>query len=119
MSSPVKVGFVGYGGSAKNFHLPYIVPNSNLEVYAFLQRAEAPADPASAAAGSHCTVDFPKAKHHRTADAFFADPNIELVIVCSHTDSHGEFAEKGLLAGKHGTSRHLSSLFGISIEQIC
>ena len=73
MSSPIKIGIIGYGGSARFFHLPYILPNPDLSVYAFLQRAEAPSNPSEAKAGTHCTVDFPKAKHYRTSEDFFAD----------------------------------------------
>jgi predicted dehydrogenase len=95
--APINVGLMGYGFSTKSFHLPFILPNPDLKVYAFLQRAEATNEP-----GKHCTADFPDAKHYRTADEFFADPNIELVIVCTHHDSHAEFAEKALNTGKHG-----------------
>ncbi|KFX87572.1 hypothetical protein O988_09365 [Pseudogymnoascus sp. VKM F-3808] len=98
--APINVGIVGYGSSAKIYNLPFITPNPDLNVYAFLQRAAAP-DPKTAAPGSHCTVDFPNAKHYQSADEFFADSNIELVIVCSHPDSHASFAEKALGAGKH------------------
>lgn len=101
--SAIKVGFVGYGGSARFFHLPYVLPNPELEVYAFLQRAEKPSDKLSVKPGTHCTVDFPKAKHYRTSEEFFADEAIELVIVCTGTDTHAEFAEKALKARKHGT----------------
>ncbi|RBQ74481.1 hypothetical protein VDGD_21388 [Verticillium dahliae] len=100
--APIRVGVVGYGFAAKSFHLPFIRAIPDYEVVAILQRAEAPADPASAAAGSHCTVDFPTARHHRTADAFFADADVDLVVVATHTDTHVAFAEKALEAGKHG-----------------
>ena len=100
--APIKVGLMGYGFSTKCFHLPFITPNPDLEVYAFLQRAEAPQDKSNVEAGVHCTVDHPKAKHYRTADEFFADSNIELVIVCTRHESHTEFAEKALMSGKHG-----------------
>lgn len=99
--APIKVGIVGYGFSAKCFHLPFILPNPELEVHAVLQRAPAPLDPSQVKGWGHCTVDFPQAKHYRTPDEFFADSAIELIIVCTH--SHEEFVEKGLLAGKHGT----------------
>ena len=98
--APIKVGIVGYGFSTKCFHLPYILPNPDLEVYAFLQRAAPPSDPAQAPRWGHCTIDFPQAKHYRTSDEFYADEQIELVVVC--TSSHEEFVEKALLAGKHG-----------------
>lgn len=98
--APIKVGIVGYGFSTKVFHLPFILPNPELEVYAFLQRAAAPTDPSQTPRWGHCTIDFPKAKHYRTTDEFYGDEQIELVIVC--TGTHEEFVEKALLAGKHG-----------------
>jgi predicted dehydrogenase len=102
--APIKVGIIGYGFSTKCFHLPYILPNPELEMYAFLQRAAAPSDPAQTPRWGHCTVDFPQAKHYQTADEFFGDELIELVIVLSST-AHGELTERALLAGKHGASR--------------
>ncbi|AEO70556.1 uncharacterized protein THITE_2122175 [Thermothielavioides terrestris NRRL 8126] len=100
--APIKVGIVGYGFATKCFHLPYILPNPELEVYAFLQRAAAPTPGSNEQTPrwGHCTVDFPQAKHYRTADEFFADEQIELVIVLT-SRAHGEFAERALRAGKH------------------
>lgn len=99
--SQIKVGFVGYGGSAKIYHLPYLLPVEEFEVHAFLQRAAAPSTQ-EPKPGSHCTVDFPHARHYRTAEDFFADSAIELVIVTTHPDTHASFAELALKAGKHG-----------------
>ncbi|KAK1855320.1 nad binding rossmann fold-containing protein [Colletotrichum chrysophilum] len=99
--STIKVGVVGYGFAAKSFHLPFITANKDYEVIAILQRAEAPSDLSSAPAGSHCKVDFPNIRHYRTAEEFFADSDIQLVVVATHTDTHASFAEKALLAGKH------------------
>ncbi|KAK6223130.1 oxidoreductase [Colletotrichum tabaci] len=99
--STIKVGVVGYGFAAKSFHLPFITANNDYEVIAILQRAEAPSDPSSAPAGSHCKVDFPNIRHYRTAEDFFADPDTQLIVVATHTDTHASFAEKALQAGKH------------------
>ncbi|KAL2166012.1 hypothetical protein VTG60DRAFT_3447 [Thermothelomyces hinnuleus] len=98
--APIKVGIVGYGFATKCFHLPYILPNPELEVYAFLQRAAPPSDPSETPRWGHCTIDFPQAKHYRTAEEFFADELIELVVVCTST-AHGEYVERALVAGKH------------------
>lgn len=100
--TPLNVGLMGYGFSTKSFHLPFILPNPDLNIYAFLQRAEAPKHAKDVEPGKHCTVDYPHVKHYRTADEFFADPKIDLVVVCTQHDTHAEFAEKALLAGKHG-----------------
>jgi predicted dehydrogenase len=100
--APIKVGIIGYGFSTKCFHLPFISAHPDLQVISYVQRAEAPSDQASAKPGSHCTVDHPDARHYRTADELFKDSEVELVIVCSHTDTHASFAEQALRAGKHG-----------------
>ncbi|KAK4240454.1 hypothetical protein C8A03DRAFT_42067 [Achaetomium macrosporum] len=99
--APIKVGIVGYGFATKCFHLPYILPNPELEVYAFLQRAAPPSETSQTPAWGHCTIDFPQAKHYRTADEFYADEQIELVVVLTSSTAHGEFVERALLAGKH------------------
>jgi len=84
------------------FHAPFVAPNPNLNIYAFFQRKPPPSDPSSVKPGAHCTVDYPDARHYSTAEEFFADPKIDLVIVNSHTDTHARFAEQALKAGKHG-----------------
>ena len=103
----VRVGVVGYGNSAKNFQIPFIQAVPDLEITAILQRREAPSSSSSDAqsspsASSHCTVDLPHVRHHRSAEDFFADDGVDLVVVATHTDTHASFAESALLAGKHG-----------------
>lgn len=98
--APIKVGFLGYGFSTNCFHLPFILPNPDLEVYAFLQRRPPPKDQSEIPKWGHCTIDFPQAKHYQTADEFFADNNIELVVVC--TRDHEEFVQRSIDTGKHG-----------------
>ncbi|UPK92263.1 hypothetical protein LCI18_003198 [Fusarium solani-melongenae] len=97
----IKVGIVGYGFSATTFHLPFILASKRYEIVAFLQRAAPPSSPPSPDQAPHCTVEFPDVKHYRNADDFFADGNIELVVVVTREDTHASFAEKALLAGKH------------------
>ena len=113
--SPIKVGVVGYGNSSKTFHLPFITAIPDFQLVAILQRAEAPTDPSSAPKGSHCTVDFPNIKHYREADQFFADSEIQFVVVVTHHDTHGKFAEQALRAGKHGM---LSAVSSLAVEKL-
>jgi predicted dehydrogenase len=101
--APIKVGIVGYGFAAKNFHIPFISAIPDYEIIAILQRAEAPANPELSPKGFHCTVDFPGIKHYRSADDFFADSEIAFVVVATQTDTHALFGEMALTAGKHGT----------------
>jgi len=99
--SPIKVGIIGFGNTARVYHLPYILSMSDFEVIAFLQRDAAP-EKGSKTSKPHCTVDFPQCKHYRSIEPFLEDKEIELVIILTHHDTHAEFAEKALLAGKHG-----------------
>lgn len=100
--APIKVGVLGYGFAAKSFHIPFIRAIPEYEIVAIVQRAEAPADPASALKGSHCTVDFPQVRHYRKVEDLFDNPEIDFVVVATHADTHISFAEQALQAGKHG-----------------
>lgn len=102
--APIKLGIIGYGFSTKCFHLPFILPNPDLEVYAFLQRKPAPQGPEelNALKWGHCTVDFPSAKHYTGPDEFFGDANIELVLVLTSDGTHQDSVVRALESGKHG-----------------
>ena len=119
--TPIRVGIIGYGFAAKSFHIPFISAISAYKIVAILQRAEAPTDPSTVAAGSHCTVDHPDVKHYRTPDDFFSDSTIDLVVVATHHDTHALFAEKALLAGKHGMreSYVLANAAGLTNHSSC
>ncbi|KAH6715168.1 hypothetical protein BKA61DRAFT_734435 [Leptodontidium sp. MPI-SDFR-AT-0119] len=96
-SATIKLGVIGYGNSAKHFHLPLIIAVPTLEVHAIVQRTPPKPD---AKPGEHCTIDFPKAKHYDNVDSFFLDPEIDLVLVAVG-GMHFEYAKMALLCGKH------------------
>lgn len=98
--APIQVGIIGFGFSTKCFHLPFLLPNPEVHLCAFLQRR-----PASARAElkwGHCTVDFPSARHYTDLDSFLGDADVELVIVLTGDGTHAEFVLRALEAGKHG-----------------
>lgn len=97
---PIKVGFCGYGYSTRSFHLPFVLSNPRLSVYAFLQRS--PKSHERGKESSHCLDDYPDAKWYQTAGEFMADPQIELVVVATSNDVHADLAIAALKAGKHG-----------------
>jgi predicted dehydrogenase len=101
--APIKTGIIGYGNSARVFHLPYILPNKDIDIIAFFQRTPAPA-PGEKTDKKHCKVDFPEINHYTDVESFLGDKDIELVIILTGHDTHAEYAEKSLLAGKHGES---------------
>jgi hypothetical protein len=67
--------------------------------HAFYQRAPVPEN-----GKPHVSIDYPDAKHYADLDEFLKDSEIELVCVLTQYDTHAAFAEKALLAGKHGKS---------------
>ncbi|KAH8896281.1 oxidoreductase [Thozetella sp. PMI_491] len=101
MMGSIKVGIIGYGNSAKNFHLPFIQNIPEYELVAILQRSAAPSNPDATPKGVHCTVDFPAARHFRTVEKFFAEPCINLVVIATTNSSHAPLAKMALNAGRH------------------
>ncbi|KAL4948343.1 hypothetical protein BDW69DRAFT_94929 [Aspergillus filifer] len=99
----INVGTIGYGFSTKNYHIPFISCIPEYKITAILQRAAAPENtsPGTPKSNSHCTIDHPGIRHYRTPEPFFADKDIDLVVVATHLDTHAFFAEKALRAGKH------------------
>ena len=60
-----------------------------------------PLTPTRTRRASLTTDVFPRARRYRTAEEFFGDAEIEVVVVCSRDDTHAEFALRALEAGKH------------------
>lgn len=88
------VGIIGYGLSAKTFHIPFInaVPEFNL--YAVVQR--------SPKAGDDAGKDHPSIKAYRSVDELIQDDQVHVVIVTTAPVSHLSLAKQALLAKKHG-----------------
>ncbi|KAH6641332.1 hypothetical protein F5144DRAFT_506501 [Chaetomium tenue] len=95
MSSPKQfnVGIVGYGLSAKVFHIPFIALTPTLRLHSILQRTPTPTNSAPA--------DHPTITHVTTLDALLADPALDIVILCTPPNTHSPFARAALDAGKH------------------
>lgn len=88
------VGIIGYGLSAKTFHIPFINAVSDFNLYAIVQRTPKPDDDAS--------KDHPNIKLYHSADDLLKDGNVHVVVVTTAPDSHLQLAKAALLAKKHG-----------------
>ncbi|MBX2922678.1 MAG: Gfo/Idh/MocA family oxidoreductase [Chitinophagaceae bacterium] len=87
----IKVGVVGFGISAKVFHLPFITAlPEQYELVSILQRK-----------GDEAKMQFPQAKIVRTIDEMIADPGIDLVVITTPNDTHFPYTKMALEAGKH------------------
>ena len=90
MTSPIRVGIIGYGYATKTFHAPLIasVPGLALQGVA-----------SSDAAKVH--ADWPQLGVDATPQALIARADIDLVVVPTPNDTHHALARAALLAGKH------------------
>lgn len=92
-SPPYKVGVVGYGLSAKIFHIPFILDSPAFTLHGIVQRSPTPQNSASA--------DHPSSKIYKSADELIADPDVQVVVLTTAPDSHFELASAAIKAGKH------------------
>lgn len=98
MASKVyNVGVIGYGFSAKIFHIPFVKEVPELKLYAIVQRTPSQNDDAE--------KDHPGVKGFRTTEELVQDPAVDIVIVTTAPDSHFALSKLALEAGKHGKCR--------------
>ena len=91
------VGVIGYGLSAKTFHIPFIQAVPDFKLYAVVQRSPKPDnDPEK---------DFPGTKVYRSVEEMLKDSLVDVVVVTTTPDSHFQLAKAALDAGKHGKCR--------------
>lgn len=88
------VGIIGYGFSAKIFHIPFVTQIPELKLYAVVQRTPKANDDAE--------KDHPGVKSYRTTEELVQDSAVDIVIVTTAPDSHFALCKSALEAGKHG-----------------
>lgn len=89
------VGVIGYGLSAKIFHIPFINHCSSVRLHAIVQRQPKKDD--------DCRVDWPGVKHYPSAEELVGDGSVDLVVVTTTPATHFALASLAIQAGKHGT----------------
>ncbi|KAL1962601.1 hypothetical protein VTN77DRAFT_9394 [Rasamsonia byssochlamydoides] len=87
------VGVIGYGFSAKIFHIPFIQAVPDFKLYAIVQRHPKPDDDAE--------KDHPGIKAYRSAEDLVKDEAVDVVVVTTAPDSHVALTRLALEAGKH------------------
>jgi len=86
----IRTALLGYGFAGKTFHMPLIAAEPGLALATVMS-----SDAAKVAA------DLPGATVVASADAVFADPSIELVVIATPNNLHAPLAAAALAAGKH------------------
>jgi predicted dehydrogenase len=91
------VGIIGYGLSAKTFHIPFVNAVDDFNLYAIVQRSRKSDDDAS--------KDWPHVKLYHSAEDLVQDEHVHVVIVTTAPELHLSLAKLALSAKKHGMLR--------------
>ncbi|EDM65743.1 predicted dehydrogenase, partial [Moritella sp. PE36] len=89
-SAPIKTAVIGYGFSAKTFHIPFISSLAEFELSAI-----------SSSQIAAVTADWPMAKYYLSADDLLKNSDAELVIITAPNDVHFQLAKTALEQNKH------------------
>lgn len=93
-SKLINVAVVGYGLSAKVFHIPLILALSDeFKLYGVVQRSPKPDDDVS--------KDHPGIKLFRSVDEVYKDSEVDLVVITSTPGTHFSMCKDALEAGKN------------------
>ncbi len=85
----IRVGIIGYGLSGRYLQAPFFATNPKFSLNAIVTKSFNPKE------------QFPEITVYATADELINDSEIDLISVCSPSDTHFSLAKKILLAGKH------------------
>ncbi|KAJ3337205.1 hypothetical protein HDU93_001447 [Gonapodya sp. JEL0774] len=111
--SPINFAVIGYGLSAKVFHIPHIGCIKSFRLYGIVQRSPTPQNDAK--------KDHPDAIVWKDYKGALEDASVDVVIVCTLPTSHFEIAKAALEAGKHVVVEKpftTSEVEGLELESI-
>ncbi|TBU23481.1 oxidoreductase [Dichomitus squalens] len=98
--APIKTCVIGVGLGGLTFHAPFVLALPHLfTLHAVMERN--PATPGGKLQARFGEEAAKGVTIHRTYDAVLADPDVELVVISTPSETHYEFAKKALEAGKH------------------
>ena len=96
-SRTFNVAIIGYGMSARVFHIPLITTVTELKFYAIVQR--------NPNRDNDAEKDHPGIKSYRSTEDMVKDKDVDVVIVTTTPVTHFELAKLALENGKHGMER--------------
>lgn len=91
------VAYIGFGNSVIRYHLPFIKHQSNVKVKWIYRREEDRA----LAGEKERELLYPHLKFTTDLQEVLNDPEVNLVSINTHVDSHSFYAKAALNAGKH------------------
>lgn len=85
----ITVAIIGFGLSGRYLQAPFFLANPHFKLKTIVSNNQNP------------STIYPSVQKATSLDAVLADAEIDLVSICSPNDTHFDYAQKGLLAGKH------------------
>lgn len=85
------LGYIGNGKSTNRYHLPFSMNRDHLKVKTIYARALTKAE----------WPRVPGIEYTDDLESMMNDPEIQLIVVCTNTDSHYHYAKMALDHGKH------------------
>ena len=105
-SRPVNALVLGYGFSARIFHIPFIVTTPGIKLHSIFQRSPLPQTGLVSAkkdyAGTNVIVfgSWPEVEQYQQEAE--EDKQIDLLVITAGNQVHGELVRKGLALGTNG-----------------
>lgn len=91
------VAYIGFGNSVVRYHLPFIKHMSNVKIKWVYRREEDRA----LAGEKERELLYPELKFTTDLNEILNDPEVNLISINTHVDSHSFYAKAALNAGKH------------------
>ena len=89
---PVSIGFIGNGKSANRYHLPFVMTRKDKFAVKMIYQRHL---------GSNAWEKIPGVAYTDDLERILNDPEIQLLVISTPTESHVAMAKKVLEAGKH------------------
>jgi predicted dehydrogenase len=91
----LSIAFVGFGNSVVNYHLPYLERKENIRVKSIFRREE------DRIGDTEREAWYPYIQFTTNFQEVLDDHEIELIVICTHVDSHAYYAKLALEYDKH------------------
>lgn len=91
----LNIAFIGFGNAVVNYHLPYLEQREDIRVKSIYRREE------DRIGDTEREGYYPSIRFTTDLQEILTDGEIELIVVCTHVDSHVEYARVALEHGKH------------------
>lgn len=92
----LNIAIIGFGNAVLNYHLPYLERRENINVKYIFRREED-----RVREGTDHESWFPTIQFTTDINEILQDKEVELVVICTHVDSHVNYAIAALENNKH------------------